>query len=285
MARTKKGWFGWLKRLFTPESKTNTKKISNKWRWIFGRLELQDYPSQPVLTASERAFRVVTEEQKKHALIVARATVVAAEAAVAAAQAAADVVHLTGASHSFYHFTKFDRNLAAIKIQSAYRAHLARKALRALRGLVRLQAIVRGRAVRRQALISLKRLPSKGKGQTEVNNKKSISAAVVRCNGSEKKHLRIPKGELDKKEITILCSRNQIRWDDSLISKEDIDAIWLKKQEARIKRDRMKKYSYSLRESRNVKVLEDVIGITNGLCGTSPVKLRHLRNEYSVEGR
>ncbi|KAM5558630.1 protein IQ-DOMAIN 12-like [Rosa sericea] len=283
MARTK-GWFGWVKRLFTPELKTNTKKISNKWRWIFGRLELQQYPSQAVLTASERAFREATEEQKKHALTVAIATAVAAKAAVAAAQAAAEVVRLTGASQSFHHFTKFDRNLAAIKIQSAYRAHLARKALRALRGLVRLQAIVRGRAVRRQALTSLKRLPSNRKGQTEVT-KRSISTIDVRCNGSEKKHLGRPKGELDEKEITLLCSSRQIRWDDSLISKEDIEAIWLRKQEARIKRERMKKYSFSLRESRNVKMLEDSNGSTGGTFGTSQVKLRHLRNEYSMEGR
>ena len=36
----------------------------------------------------------------------------------------------------------------------------ARKALRALRGLVRLQAIIRGRAVRRQAITTLKCLQS-----------------------------------------------------------------------------------------------------------------------------
>ncbi|KAL6138048.1 hypothetical protein ACLB2K_063334 [Fragaria x ananassa] len=282
MARTK-GWFGWVKRLFTPESKTNTKKISNKCRWIFGRLECQQYPSLPVLTASERTFSEATEEQRKHALIVARATAVAAKAAVAAAQAAAVVVRLAGPSQSFHHFTMMDRNFAATKIQSAYRAHLARKALRALRGLVRLQAIVRGRAVRRQ-LISLKRLPSNRKGQTEIM-KRSISTTDVRCNGSEKKHLSMPKGVLDEKEITILCSSNQIRWDDSLISKEDIDAIWLRKQEARIKRERMKKYSFSLRESRNEKMLEESNGSTGGMFGTSQVKLRHLRNEYSVEGR
>lgn len=101
-----------------------TFQISNQWRWIFGRLERQQYPSQAVLTASERAFSEATEEQKKHALTVAIATAVAAEAAVAAAHAAAEVVRLTGAALSFNHFTKVDRNLAAIKIQSAYRAHL-----------------------------------------------------------------------------------------------------------------------------------------------------------------
>lgn len=79
----------------------------------------------------------------------------------------------------------------------------ARKALRALRGLVRFQAIVRGRAVRRQAVISLKPLPSNRKGQTEVW-KRSIASADERRNDSEKKHLSRPKRELiDEKEITV----------------------------------------------------------------------------------
>ena len=52
------------------------------------------------------------------------ATAAAAEAAVAAANAAAEVVRLTGASRSHSYLSKGDQILAAIKIQSAYRAHL-----------------------------------------------------------------------------------------------------------------------------------------------------------------
>lgn len=44
----------------------------------------------------------------------------------------------------------------------------ARKALRALKGLVRLQAIVRGRAVRRQAITTLKCLQSIVNIQSQV---------------------------------------------------------------------------------------------------------------------
>ncbi|KAG2622019.1 hypothetical protein PVAP13_3NG290100, partial [Panicum virgatum] len=47
---------------------------------------------------------------------------------------------------------------AAIRIQSAYRSYLARKALCALRGMVKLQAMVRGQLVRRQANVTLRRM-------------------------------------------------------------------------------------------------------------------------------
>ncbi|XP_022999243.1 protein IQ-DOMAIN 14-like isoform X2 [Cucurbita maxima] len=50
------------------------------------------------------------------------------------------------------------RNAAAMTIQSAYRSHLARKALHALRALVKIQALVRGYLVRKQTAATLKSL-------------------------------------------------------------------------------------------------------------------------------
>ncbi|KAM0853070.1 hypothetical protein ACQ4PT_051333 [Festuca glaucescens] len=47
---------------------------------------------------------------------------------------------------------------AAVRIQSAFRSYLARKALCALRGMVKLQAMVRGQLVRRQADAALHRI-------------------------------------------------------------------------------------------------------------------------------
>lgn len=77
-----------------------------------------------------------------------------AKAAAVAALAAAEVVRLTeGICLTKIEFSREEH--AAIRIQAAFRGHLARQALRALRGVVKLQAVVRGFCVRRQARISL----------------------------------------------------------------------------------------------------------------------------------
>ncbi|KAL5787940.1 hypothetical protein ACOSP7_004889 [Xanthoceras sorbifolium] len=249
----KRSWFGWVKKLFNSKSKTKVEQKSKRWRWVSGRLKFRQFP---VLTAPQKTWNETTEEQRKQALNVAMATMVAAEAAVAAAHTAAEVVRLIGTSKCYNHFTERQRNSAAIKIQSAFRAHLARKALRALKGLVKLQAIVRGRAVRRQVITTLKWLPSNANKQSEVQEKCSPKANGVCKHGENKKCLRL-KEESGEKDIKPECN-GQRSWDCGVLSKEDMESILLRKQEALIKRERMMKYSYSLRE-RSVHMLEELI--------------------------
>ncbi|XWS29145.1 hypothetical protein CRYUN_Cryun24cG0003200 [Craigia yunnanensis] len=56
-------------------------------------------------------------------------------------------------SFQINHLTRED--IAAIKIQSTFRGNLARRAYRALRSLVKLQAVARGAYARKQAQIAL----------------------------------------------------------------------------------------------------------------------------------
>ncbi|CAI9773570.1 unnamed protein product [Fraxinus pennsylvanica] len=59
---------------------------------------------------------------------------------------------------------------AAVRIQSMFRAFLAKRALRALRALVRLQAIVRGRLVRKQADVTLRCMQALVRVQARVRS-------------------------------------------------------------------------------------------------------------------
>ncbi|XP_027364331.1 protein IQ-DOMAIN 14 [Abrus precatorius] len=245
----RKSWFGWVKRLFTSESKD---KKTKKWEWSFGRIKQKQYPT---ITAPNRTLVEANAEQRKHALTVAIATAAAAEAAVAAAHAAAEVVKLTGASRSYSFLSKGDRSLAAIKIQSAYRAHLARKALRALKGVIRLQAIIRGQAVRRQVSVSLKNIHYSARNQVEIQEGSS-NGVDGNYKNDQIKNFSKQKKKLEEKEIRSEC-HSQRNWDCSLLSREDIEAIWLRKQEAIVKRERMKQYSSSQRERKNPQMVEE----------------------------
>lgn len=86
-----------------------------------GRFKFKQCP--PAIEAPQKTLTEATEQQKKHAMAVALATAAAAEAAVAAANAAAEVVRLTVAP---YELERKRRN-AAVRIQTAYRAHLVSK--------------------------------------------------------------------------------------------------------------------------------------------------------------
>ncbi|XP_027937971.1 protein IQ-DOMAIN 14 [Vigna unguiculata] len=240
----RKSWFVWVKRLFTSEPKDNKK--ANKWGWSFGRIKQRQYPT---ITAPNITLIEASAEQRKHALTVAIATAAAAEAAVAAAHAAAEVVKLTGASRSHSYLSKGDRSLAAIKIQSAYRAHLARKALRALKGVIRLQAIIRGQAVRRQVSNTIQNFHSSARNQVEILERSSHTAEHTKQNPKQKK-------KLEDKELKSECD-SQRTWDCSLLSREDIEAILYRKQEAMVKRERMKQYSSSQRERKNPQMVEE----------------------------
>ncbi|KAL9247882.1 hypothetical protein vseg_021262 [Gypsophila vaccaria] len=241
MAKKKNWWLTTLlKNLFTCDSHSKTHKAETKgWNWFFDMFKLKKQLTSPASTCNQKSLSEAKEEQRKHVLNVAKATAAAAEAAMAAAQAAVEVVRLTGASRPRL---KEFWNLAATKIQAAFRAYLARKALRALKGVVRIQALARGRAVRRQVSKEVKHSPSiHGSREIEQDNQSSrISYEVVE--GSK-----------------LVECKSQRQWTDSLLSKEELRTVYLKKHEAAFRRERMRQYSFSHRETRCCQMLEDTV--------------------------
>ncbi|KAG7023619.1 Protein IQ-DOMAIN 14, partial [Cucurbita argyrosperma subsp. argyrosperma] len=131
----------------------------------------------PYLSAAEAAwlksfYSETDKEQSKHAIAVAAATAAAADAAVAAAQAAVAVVRLTSHGRGTM-FGGGRERWASVKIQTCFRGYLARKALRALKGLVKLQAVVRGYFVRKQATATLLSMQALIRAQATVRSQRT----------------------------------------------------------------------------------------------------------------
>ncbi|GER35805.1 IQ domain-containing protein [Striga asiatica] len=84
-----------------------------------------------------------------------------------------------------------DRNqdLAAAKVQAAFRGYLARRAFRALKGIIRLQALIRGHLVRRQAVATLRCMNGIVRFQALIHGRKGtkqVSIGSKSIFGSEK---------------------------------------------------------------------------------------------------
>ncbi|KAI3861056.1 hypothetical protein MKX03_016027, partial [Papaver bracteatum] len=164
-----------------------------KRRWIFRKTsnpvpvlmqqnqpQVQSEPANSIATTSTTVSTTAPQvtnhvpayeskvADERHAIAVAVATAAAAEAeaAVATAQAAVQVVRLTRPPN----FAR--ETYAAIMIQTAFRGYLARRALRALKGLVKLQALVRGHNVRKQAKMTLRCMQALVRVQARVRDQR-----------------------------------------------------------------------------------------------------------------
>ncbi|KAK1434154.1 hypothetical protein QVD17_11072 [Tagetes erecta] len=170
----------WFKGLLGMKDKENVNNFNSgdrkdKKRWSFAKplKEQQPTPSSTD-TVWLRSYMSETEqEQNKHAIAVAAATAAAADAAVAAAQAAVAVVRLTNQRRTTTPFNSGRETLAAVKIQKVFRSHLARKALRALKGLVKLQALVRGFLVRKRAAATLHSMQALIRAQAAIRSERA----------------------------------------------------------------------------------------------------------------
>ncbi|XP_015158436.1 protein IQ-DOMAIN 1 [Solanum tuberosum] len=141
-------------------------------------------------------------------------------------------------SHQLHHAPLVKQNmreeLAAIRIQTAFRGFLARRAFRALKGLVRLQALVRGHAVRKQAAITLRCM------QALVRVQARVRARRVRMSLESQTEQQKLEQQL---EHDARVREIEEGWCDSIGSVEQIQEKLLKRQEAAAKRERAMAYA------------------------------------------
>ncbi|CAN0902714.1 Protein IQ-DOMAIN 24 [Linum grandiflorum] len=164
---------GFLRRIFGSKKQSNSNSPSTTRRWSFGR-------SPPSHREEHYADGL---DANKHAIAVAAATAAVAEAALAAAQAAAEVVRLTSGSGGGRSVAspqvagshrRYAEAVAAVRIQSSFRGYLARRALRALKALVKLQALVRGHIVRKQSADMLRRMQTLVRVQARARANRTV---------------------------------------------------------------------------------------------------------------
>ncbi|KAL1541128.1 protein IQ-DOMAIN 1-like [Salvia divinorum] len=176
----------------------------------------------------------VENEQTKHAPhSVGDAAAVAIEAEIAAVDAIPEMVPLPTATRAS---GEHQEEVAALKIQTAFRGYLARRALRALRGLVRLKSLVDGSAAERQTISTLKCLQTLSRLQSQIQTRRTRMLDESRAVQRQLLQRRV-------KELDSL--RMAEEWDDSPQTKEETEASLLQKYEAAMRRERALAYSYT----------------------------------------
>ncbi|CAK7322498.1 unnamed protein product [Dovyalis caffra] len=137
-----------------------------------------------------------------------------------------------------------NHHASATKIQAAYRGYAARRSFRALKGLVRLQGVVRGQNVKRQTMNAMKYMQLLVRVQSQIQSRRIQMLENQARRQSQNKNDKEVDSTLGKWGQLSEAGNNE-DWDDSVLTKEEMDARLQRKVEAVVKRERAMAYAYS----------------------------------------
>lgn len=206
-------------------------KKKEKRRWLFRKHQHQF----PLVKTENDDVSAGEADPKHHAIAIAVAT--AHAAAIQVARLAKPPVDT-----SFYPNDR-DHKAATI-IQTAFRGYLARRALKALKGLVKLQALVRGHNVRKQAKMTLKCMQALVRVQARVLDQRFRQSQE----GSRKSTFSDTGSVWNSQYLQDISDRKSMSrdgssipddWDERPHTIEEVKAMLQKRKEAALKRERI----------------------------------------------
>ncbi|KAK9033576.1 hypothetical protein V6N11_049763 [Hibiscus sabdariffa] len=225
----KKGkWLSYLKKAFISESKEK-KNQKSKEQFLEKKMPLDPTGSNAAALESVKISpRPLPEEVKLFELRVEQSKqtypATAENDAVAPATPGEVVRHQLNTDAKFAGKSK--EEVAAMKIQTAFRGYLAKRALCALRGLVRLKSLIEGPAVKRQAASSLQCMQT---------------LSLLQCQIRARRIWMTEENQTLQKQLLQKHAKELV----NLQSKQQIDASLLSKHEAAMRRERAMAYSFT----------------------------------------
>ncbi|KAK1441463.1 hypothetical protein QVD17_07372 [Tagetes erecta] len=263
----KKGWFYAMKKAISPSISKNKKERSRKSKsnpkkLLQGNEMSFDACSSPTEATlanpfhddhliNETEFILPENEQIKHVDSIIYATNVAKDETSDVATevndsiiyaptivedtTSNDVLEVNFITSNSCFLGKTREEMAAIKIQTAFRGHMARRAFLSLRTMTRLNSWIQGQAVKEQTASTLKRIQTMGRVQSQVRTRTTRMAEVNKT---------LQRQQTQKREKVLYKD-----FDLSPKSKEQVEARRKSNKEAAERREKALAYAFSRQQT------------------------------------